>query len=427
MNNPHPEKRDAKEIEILNRAFQSFNEATEQLQSSYDELQARIKVLDIELARKNEALETNLREKEEVKNYLHNILESLTTGVIVVDRSNKITTFNKTAGSITGLTPESCLHKPLGEVFSTNLFENLVHRVTNSGGQTLSLDRELDTPHHGKIHARISTSPVVDNRDQQIGTVLNIQDITQLRRLEEEAQRNHRLRATGEMAAGIAHEIRNPLGSIELFSSLLKKDLHEDEEKRKIVEHISASVKNMDRIISSLLLFAKSPQPSRQTCDLNRLISELFKSSPDILIPENIRPVFDLGDHMIANGDEGLLKQVFINLIRNGIQAMPDGGELRVATQRGVETEPSTEQTADHRQFITITVADSGEGISRENLANVFNPFFTTKDQGTGLGLSISHNIVKAHQGTIDVESEEGKGTRFILNIPCWDDELDKK
>lgn len=426
MNNPHPEKGNPREIEILNRAFQAFNEATQQLQNSYDELKARIKVLDLELARKNEELETNLQEKEEVKNYLNNILESLTTGVIVVDRDNTITTFNKTAGSITGLSPETCLHKPLNQVFSMDLFENLVQRVLKNEGQALSLDRELDTPHHGKIHSRILASPFLDNRDEPIGTVLILQDITQLRRWEEEAQRNRRLRATGEMAAGIAHEIRNPLGSIELFSSLLKKDLEDDVEKRKIVEHISSSVKNMDRIISSLLLFAKSPQPSSQKCDLNRLIQDLFENSADLPIPHNVHTVLDLGHDMIARGDGGLLKQVFINLVRNGIQSMPQGGKLTLTAQKGTGPEKSPDRVDDYRQFITVTVADNGQGISEDNLANIFNPFFTTKDQGTGLGLSISHNIIKAHQGTIDAESEEGRGTRFILNIPCWDDELDK-
>ena len=200
MNNPHSEKRSPREIAILNQAFQSFNEATEQLQNSYDVL--------------NEALETN-------KNYLHNIMESLPTGVIVVDQNNAINTFNKTAGTITGLDPEACLNKPLSEVFSIDLFEKIVRRTTKE--KSPIVEREIETPHHGKIYTRISTSPVLDKKNEQIGTVLNIEDITELRRLEEEAQRNRRLRATGEMAAGIAHEIRNPLGSIELFSSLLKK------------------------------------------------------------------------------------------------------------------------------------------------------------------------------------------------------------
>ena len=406
MNDPHPEKRSPREIAILNQAFQSFNEATEQLQNSYDVL--------------NEALETN-------KNYLHNIMESLPTGVIVVDQNNAINTFNKTAGAITGLNPETCLNKPLSEVFATDLFEKVVGRTTKEKQKSPTIERELETPHHGKIYARISTSPVLDKKNNQIGTVLNIEDITELRRLEEEAQRNRRLRATGEMAAGIAHEIRNPLGSIELFSSLLKKDLSEDKDKREIVEHISASVKNMDRIISSLLLFAKSPQPSRQLCNLNEMLKELFEDSSSILIPKEINPIFNWGENVIANGDSDLLKQVFINLIRNAIQAMPEGGDLKITTQKSPQFEQSPDQSDYYRQFITVTIADQGEGISEENLTNVFNPFFTTKDHGTGLGLSISHNIIKAHQGTIDVESEEGKGARFILKIPCWDHELDKK
>ena len=406
MNDPHSEKRSPREIAILNQAFQSFNEATEQLQNSYDVL--------------NEALETN-------KNYLHNIMESLPKGVIVVDQNNAINTFNKTAGAITGLNPETCLNKPLNEVFATDLFEKVVRRTTKEKQKSPTIERELETPHHGKIYARISTSPVLDKKNDQIGTVLNIEDITELRRLEEEAQRNRRLRATGEMAAGIAHEIRNPLGSIELFSSLLKKDLSEDKDKREIVEHISSSVKNMDRIISSLLLFAKSPQPSRQLCNLNELLKDLFKDPSSILIPKEINPVFNWGKNVIANGDSDLLKQVFINLIRNAIQAMPEGGDLKITTQKSSKFEQSHDQSDCYRQFITVTVADQGEGISEENLANVFNPFFTTKDHGTGLGLSISHNIIKAHQGTIDVENEEGKGARFILKIPCWDYELDKK
>ena len=354
-------------------------------------------------------------------------MESLPTGVIVVDQNNAINTFNKTAGAITGLDPETCLNKPLSEVFSIDLFEKIVGRTTKEKQKSPIVEREIETPHHGKIYTRISTSPVLDKKNEQIGTVLNIEDITELRRLEEEAQRNRRLRATGEMAAGIAHEIRNPLGSIELFSSLLKKDLSEDQDKREIVEHISASVKNMDRIISSLLLFAKSPQPSRQLCDLNELLKELFKDSSAILIPQGINPVFSLGKDAIANGDSHLLKQVFINLIRNAIQAMPEGGDLKITTQKSSQLEQPSDQSDYCRQFIKITVADQGGGVSEENLANVFNPFFTTKDHGTGLGLSISHNIIKAHQGTIDVESEEGKGARFILKIPYWDYELDKK
>jgi len=415
------------ELEILSQAFQTFNEATQQLQDSYDDLKERVKLLDLELAKKNQELEKNLTEKEEVKNYLNNILESLTTGVIVIDKQGSITTFNKTAGLITGLTPESSLDKPLKDLFHDDLFENMVSRLAKTGGSPLSVDREISTASGSRIHIQASASPVLDPDDRQIGSLLIIKDMTRIRHLEIEAQRNQRLRAMGEMAAGIAHEIRNPLGSIELFASLLKKDVEADEEKFKLVEHIRSGVKNMDRIISTLLLYAKSPRPSQQKCDIHQLLDTLLTSSSDIVIPGNIkiRRNFEENDAW-ANGDQELLKQVFGNLIRNAVQAMPQGGELTLTTRKVNAPSNLSGENNDHRQFITITVSDTGAGIPPDHLVKIFNPFFSTKDKGTGLGLSISHNIIKAHQGTIDAESEKGEPTLFIVKLPSWDDEFDE-
>ena len=423
-------KENSKNIEALIKKMEAFNEVAEQLQRSYDELQVRIKKLDLELEDKNKELEKNLVEKEEVKNYLNDILESLTNGVIVVDRSGRITTFNQTAGNLTGLKPQNCLGKTLKEVFPFDLFENLVSRLEKNRRETAYQDQDITTPDKKIIHARVSASPVWDNHSGQIGTVLILQDRTDLRRLEEFAHRNQRLREMGEMAAGIAHEIRNPLGSIELFASLLKKDLEGDPEKAELVQHIRAGVQNMDRIISTLLLFAKSSQPSRQQCDINLLLAELLDGLDDIRVPDNIKVVRDFGkEEMLANGDRELLRQVFPNLIRNAIQAMPDGGELRLQTEKALIPVSGSEsgKNAGARKFITVTVTDTGGGICADDLSKIFNPFFTTKDKGTGLGLAISHNIIKAHQGTIEAVSEEGKSTSFRVKIPCWDEDFDEK
>ena len=423
-------KENSKDIEALIKKMEAFTEVAEQLQRSYDELQVRIKKLDLELADKNKELEKNLVEKEEVKNYLNDILESLTNGVIVVDRSGRITTFNQTAGNLTGLKPQNCLGKTLKEVFRFDLFENLVSRLEKNRRETAYQDQDITTPDKKIIHARVSASPVWDNHGGQIGTVLILQDRTDLRRLEEFAHRNQRLREMGEMAAGIAHEIRNPLGSIELFASLLKKDLEGDPEKAKLVQHIRAGVQNMDRIISTLLLFAKSSQPSRQQCDINLLLSELLEGLDDIRVPDNIKVIRDFGkEEMLANGDRELLRQVFPNLIRNAIQAMPDGGELRLQTEKALIPVSGSESGKDAgaRKFITVTVTDTGGGICADDLSKIFNPFFTTKNKGTGLGLAISHNIIKAHQGTIEAVSEEGKSTSFRVKIPCWDEDFDEK
>ena len=421
-------KENKSDIEALIKNMEAFNGVTEQLQRSYDDLQVRVKQLDLELESKNTELEKNLVEKEEVKNYLNDILESLTNGVIVVDRRGSITTFNKTAGTLTGLKPQSCLAKTLKEVFPFDLFENMVTRLEKNRGETISRDQDITTPDKKIIHIRVSASRVLDNHGGQIGTVLILQDRTDLRRLEELAHRNQRLREMGEMAAGIAHEIRNPLASIELFASLLKKDLEGEYEKAKLVQHIRAGVKNMDRIISTLLLFAKSSQPSRQQCDINLLMSQLMDGLDDVKVPENIKVRRDFGkEEMMANGDRELLRQVFPNLIRNAIQAMPEGGELHIQTRKALIPVRDNDGVAADRKFIAVTITDTGGGISPDDLEKVFNPFFTTKDKGTGLGLAISHNIIKAHQGTIEAVCEEGKSTSFKIKIPCWDEDFDEK
>ena len=163
----------------------------------------------------------------------------------------------------------------------------------------------------------------------------------------------------------------------------------------------------------------------------NRLlvkITEWVKSTRSVS-EKDIKLVWlDFGkEEMLANGDRELLRQVFPNLIRNAIQAMPEGGELRIRTRKALISVPENDGGSVDRRFIAVTITDTGGGISAEDLEKIFNPFFTTKEKGTGLGLAISHNIIKAHQGTIDAVSEEGKGTSFTVKIPCWDEGFDEK
>ncbi len=424
MKNPGGNK--SEEIQTLIQNMEAFNEVTAQLQNSYDELKSRVKKLDLELSDKNEELEKNLLEKERVKNYLNDILESQTNGVIVVDRKVIITTYNKTAGILTGIKPQSCLGKSLNEMLP--LFAPMIYRLEKNRAKSISYDKDIPNANGETLNVRVSASPVWDNHGGQIGTILILQDMTEFRKMEELAQRNQRLREMGEMAAGIAHEIRNPLGSIELFASLLKKDLKGKPEQEDLVRHIRAGVQNMDRIISTLLLFAKSAQPSRQQCDIDLLLTECLEGINNVSIPKNIKVTRKSSQStLLANGDRDLLRQVFPNLINNAIQAMPNGGELKLITQKSSLTNRTMENGSEVRQYISVTITDNGIGMSADDLAKIFNPFFTTKDKGTGLGLAISHNIIKAHQGTIDAISEEGKGTSFTVKIPSWDEDFDEK
>ncbi|CCQ90556.1 putative Sensor histidine kinase FleS [Nitrospina gracilis 3/211] len=413
-----PQDRQVPDLETLQAAFQAFTETTQHLQESYEKLQAHVRALDLELEKKNAELEQNLKEKEAVRSYLDNILQSLTTGVIVVDDAQRITTFNKTAERITGLKENAVQRKTLGEVFDVDPFAQLIARVNDTPNAQPVFQESVLTTDGRDLRLRTAASPVLDAQGARIGTMLLVEDITELKRLEEEAERNDRLRAMGEMAAGIAHEIRNPLASIELFASLLKKDLGDDEEKRAPADHIINGVRNMDRTISSLLLFAKSPEPSRSQCDLNTLFENLLADPSQLQVPDNVNVVCDFGaGTMTANADEHLLKQVFLNFLRNAVQAMPVGGTLTIQTERGAA--PAGETF--HRHFIRTTIADTGVGIAQSDQKHIFNPFFSTKEKGTGLGLAIAHNIIKAHHGTIDVDSQPGRGTTFTINLPGSD------
>lgn len=236
-------------------------------------------------------------------------------------------------------------------------------------------------------------------------------EIERMKSLEEQADRNSRLTAMGEMAVKIAHEIRNPLGSIELFTSLLQREITDDNHKN-LLGHISSGIKNLNHVISNLLTFTKQPNPIFKKFDVHNFLNDLLQFSKFLLNNNNIRLEKEYSPSLPSGwGDEELLKQVFLNLILNAVQSMPNGGVLKVKTGLG-------EKLKDNTPFIEMKVIDTGNGITEDNLKKIFNPFFTTRESGTGLGLAIVHNIIELHKGMIEVESEVGKGTTFTVLLP---------
>lgn len=246
------------------------------------------------------------------------------------------------------------------------------------------------------------------------------ESLQQREALREQAERNHRLAAVGEMSARMAHELRNPLGSIELFSSLLKKKVA-DPSLRQYADHISAAVGAMDYALSNLLLFTRTPAPFFRKTDLRRMIEEarLFALP---LIRQNrigwIESIETLSDPVRC--DEDLLRQILLNLILNAVEAMPQGGELRVTVAPQERDEPSGSDRGAvmSNDGVKITISDTGDGIPPEILPKIFDPFFTTKSKGTGLGLAIVHHAVTALGGTIQVQSEINRGSTFTLTLP---------
>jgi len=225
-------------------------------------------------------------------------------------------------------------------------------------------------------------------------------------RLREHAERNKRLAAVGEMFARIAHVLRNPLGSIELFASLLKKGHAQDREKQSWAEHIQTAVSAMDYALTNMLFFTGKSKPHFQKTDLKRVIEEASLFAIHLLQQKEIHFVQSLSaltDRVWC--DEDLLRQIFVNLILNAIDALPKGGHLTI----------TAEVMADK---IQILVRDTGCGIAEDQLSKIFDPFFSTKNKGTGLGLAIVYSAVVAHHGTIEVESKIGGGALFTVILP---------
>jgi PAS domain S-box-containing protein len=410
---------------LLEQGFAAFTQAAEKLQESHKGLQHKVAVLNLELEAKNRELESNLAEREKVKAYLSNIFESLPVGVFVTDLRGVITSANRVGLEMVGTLAEDTVGLNIDDVLGARL---LAEESAGSAPQASAYD--LDEPltfqrRAGEVlRLQLSLTPM-KGEGRVLGYIVNAQDVTLLKQLEEQAERRNRFTAMGEMAATIAHEIRNPLGSIELFASLVKKGL-EDDEKRVLMNHISSGIASMNHILSNVLEYTKPRPVVLRALELHALLREMGEFSRYMAEQNHVALAYDLAPGPArVRGDEDLLKQVFHNLVLNAVQAMPEGGRVTFASRRRTlnlakelaRFGDAAEQGA-ALDVLEVGVKDTGPGISKEVQRKIFDPFFTTKARGTGLGLAIVHHIIESHQATVDVVSGSGKGAEFIFMFP---------
>lgn len=405
-------------IQFLEQSFENFNKATDSLKNAYANLEIRFANINRELETKNIELEKTISEMEAMRNYLSNILESLTNGVIVTDAGGRIQRVNRCACLFTGTDEADMQGKEI-----RSFFENLVpeKRKDIFPPETLIGEGAKKIKLKGRT-LEIFGSTVNTKNEERLGYVFILRDITRIEILEEMAKRSEKFASMGEMAANIAHEIRNPLGSIELFASLLMKDLKEKKDRDRISQ-IVTSVKNMDNKISNLLMFTKTNAPRMECINVHEVLKETLLFAEQLASSDSIT----LGHHFTESdpfilGDVEMLKQVFLNILLNGMQAMPDGGRLYLETRFPEGDRALSSST----RFVEIVFTDNGIGIPEENLPKIFDPFFSTKEGTSGLGLAIVHNIIDMHRGAIHVDSGEGGGTVFSLLLPLIDDRPDR-
>ncbi len=372
----------------LNEAFHNFTQASKSLETYYEKLREKVQYLTQELEQKNAQLNLAILEVGESKDYLQAVLQSIGEAIIVLDQEDRVTMLNRAAEELL------CLRKQ--DVAGT-MFRDLAFTIEeSSSGTRLTIN---DTAYD----VILSRSTVSGPEGSVRGYVILIKDITRIKDLERQHERNQRLISMGEMAAKIVHEIRSPLCSIELFSTMLSNDLkntaHSD-----MASGISTGIKSLNNILTNMLFFAKPQKPAFRDIELSEAITESVNMLTPLIQIRGIKLIQDT-PRVVVRSDMELLKQVFMNIILNAVQAMPGGGNLKITTNAGDE-------------YTAVSVIDDGEGISPENIEKIFDPFFSTKDKGTGLGLAIAHKIMQTHGGFIRAHRNQEKGSTFCVSFP---------
>jgi signal transduction histidine kinase len=280
--------------------------------------------------------------------------------------------------------------------------------TTNKGEVEISLVNE-----DKKRIIATSGTPMLDVEGVEIGTLHILRDVTEVKALQEQNQRIDRLSAMGEMAVELAHEIRNPLGSIELFASLLAKEV--SGAPARWADNIKIGVRTLNTIVFNMLHFANPISPDFSRVDFHSIVREMLSFAEPLMRQRDVQVVTDLAsEDPVLIADPELLKQMMLNLIFNAMKAMPSKGSLSIRT-RTIHEIAGTQSS----KSIEFQIKDTGIGIPSDNLSRIFDPFFTTNKNGTGLGLSIVHQVVQKHSGSIRVESAVNRGTTFTIVFKC--------
>lgn len=337
------------------------------------------------------------------------IVESIRSGLITTDLDGKIYAFNAAAAEITGHKAEEMCGKSIFSLFGNiklPIADSL--EATDTGEQPPRFETDCITPEGFAVRVGYNISPLFSEDGETTGLVLTFQDLTEIRTMEENVRRKDRLAAVGRVAAGLAHEIRNPLGAMRGSIQVLQMQTAPESSQAALMEIILRESDRLNNIITNFLTYAKPRVGDFSETDVREAISDTFtllKYSPDL--KENHILETDLPETpVMISADSTQLKQIFWNLARNSIQSMPEGGRLKITLQN-LEIER-----------IRILFEDTGCGMSAGQVEQLFEPFSESKTGGTGLGLSIVYQIIRDHNGTINVRSLENQGTTITVELP---------
>lgn len=359
--------------------------------------------------------------------YNEDILRCVGSGVITFNMDRAITTFNDAAERMLGIRKEDAVGLSSVTVFGT---DNAICQILDESvmlSTTLARQEvEIRKKEGANIWIGLSVSPLRDKEGKQTGIIFVFTDLTEIKMLREQGELRKRLAMLGEMSGGIAHELRNSMGTIMGYAKMLSKKFKDEDPAQEEISTIISEVNAMDLIIKELLNYGKNITPSLSSVNLGEL---LRKSTDTILIKFkdlNLKVDLSINDLPLVNIDEVLMRQALQNIIQNGMEAMPNGGRLRIEAKNQVSEFKNMKDDLQKDLMVSpsvtgieIIISDTGIGIPADKLDKIFLPFYTTKPRGTGMGLALVHKIILSHGGNIDVKSTSGTGTTFRIYLPC--------
>jgi two-component system NtrC family sensor kinase len=347
-----------------------------------------------------------------LKEFSENIIESVNVGIIAVDFEGKVTTWNSALEEIFGITRERAFGREIERVLDADLIETIHDATGHEGwavGETRHIYKYSASAEDGRpLTLNISLAPFEAASGVVTGTLIVIENVTERAQLEQQLLQSEKLSSIGLLAAGVAHEVNTPLAGISSYAQMLLQQPEQDDSRRRLLEKIHQQTVRATGIVNNLLNFSRTGDTQFRELDLNKVLEDTLQLLEPQLRQGTLEVVRHFGKELLpAWGNPSKLQQVFMNLILNARDAMPVGGKLTINT-RLVDTS------------LMVDFRDTGVGIAPENIARIYDPFFTTKDvgQGTGLGLALSYGIVQEHGGRIFVESRPGEGTHFTIKLP---------
>ena len=409
----------------LMNVFQSTEESYQRLTETHERLQDEIRRLNAELESKNRELEdknhelqASLQEQQRLHHSLRSIVNSLHDGVIAADLDGNVTLFNRRAAELTSKSEDDVVGRHYGDALESH--PPLLKTLESARPEVQEFEDYLGDRNAKPRQIEVTTAPVHDDQNVLLGAVEVLRDLTERREMEAQLRRANMLAALGKVSVTIAHEIRNPLGAIQLRAELLRDADLGEHDRAKAFDTIFSAIKIMDNTISNLLQFTRPVTTTQQFQNLSPLLDQSLSLTEHATRVEGVEVQRDYPPvGLMCHVDDSLFIKAMLNLILNAVHAT-EKKESRVVIVRARRHEDGSAELFDGTPWLEIEVEDNGCGISQDMLEQVFTPFVTTKDHGVGLGLPIVHNILEAHEGKVTVESTPDVGTCFRLLLPVY-------